>query len=1156
MHKVVRPPVAIIRGPEFPTWLNVPRFVQKITRGAVWIVLAGSFLFLAAPASATLPAGWMGEDIGSPAKAGQAGFAGGLWTITGGGADIWSTADQFQMTHTNLYSDGILTAQILQQTTTNAWAQAGVMIRNDDSAGAAEASCSLTPANGVTFRYRLSASAATAQTWIAGVTAPVWVRLVRAGGSVAAAYSTDGASWLSIGSAQAIAMTNFPLAGLCVTAHDNTTTNLAVFTNVSLTAGPQAVVPSDLANKMTYQTTWPPPQLNVATNSPTPRMGWNSWFVVGDSTGPTENLITNTAAALVADGLAAAGYQIVTIDCTWIAAGRGYRDTNGNLIVDSTRWPDGMKFVADYVHARNLVMGGYSDIGTNGWGSPSQIGMNGYYQRDANQFAAWTWDFIKIDDHGPGDFYAAASAIVNNASNRPIIVSLSTPQTDGLEFAPRIANSFRVNNDISGLSGSVAWSSILWEFDTAQADWYAQAPGHFLDPDMLMVGFNGISDLEGRTTFNLWCILGAPLMIGTDVRPGGGNLAPVITAATLATLTNAEVIAVDQDPLCAVGVPVAPNVYAKPLGSFTGGEWAVLLLNRLSLSQNLTVNWGDLGLTAGRTAAVRDLWAHQDLGVFTGSYTATNVPPHGSVMLKVSGLFDWNHPRVYEAESAFNTFSGSAYYVPHSAGFSAGAYVTGVGYGATNALQFNQVAAPSNALYEVDIYYAAGTNRTALISVNGGAATNLAFPATGGDTNNVGVRTVYLPLSAGNNTLAFANLTNLAPNFDKIVISRGTPAGVQAVAAGGRISLAWIAPASGTTFNLYRATRSGTETLLANGLTATNYTDTAVTNGVTYYYFVTEVNPMLGGESPPSIEVSARPCYATTSTAFAACMGSNSPVAWWRLNELSGTTAVDAAGGHNATNGSAVALGVAGPRPPDFLGFETTNTAVQLTNGVNNSWLTMPALNLNTNTVTITAWIYPSGSQAAYTGLLFCRSGSTVAGMNLNSAGTDLGYTWNNDSGSWGWSSGVQPPANQWSFVALVIQPANAVVYLINTNGAQSATNSLSHANQAFADSGTIGTDNYAPTARTFNGVLDEVAVYNRALAPSQIQQLFDNGHQLPQVQMGLQKTGGGLRLNWPQGTLLQTTNLTGPWLAITNAASPFAVTPTNPAGFYQIILR
>jgi len=395
--------------------------------------VAVALVVAAVCARAALPAGWISEDIGSPAKPGWASEASGLWSVNGGGADIWNTADQFQFAHTNLSGDGVLTARVLRQTSTNGWAQAGVMLRNDNSPAAAEASCSLTPGNGVTFRYRPGAGAATSQTWVAGVTPPVWVRLVRAGNSFAAAYSSDGANWTAIGAAQTIAMNNSPLAGFAVTAHDNTTTNLANFSDLSLAADPSATVPPDLTNKLTYQTSWPLPQLAVAGLAPTPRMGWNSWFVVGDSIGPTENLITNTAAALVADGLAAAGYKIVTIDCTWIASGRGYRDANGDLIADPTRWPDGMKFVADYVHGLGLFMGGYSDIGTNGWGNPAQIGMNGFYQQDANQFAAWTWDFIKIDDHGPGDFYSAAYAITHNASNRPIALSLSTPQTDGLK---------------------------------------------------------------------------------------------------------------------------------------------------------------------------------------------------------------------------------------------------------------------------------------------------------------------------------------------------------------------------------------------------------------------------------------------------------------------------------------------------------------------------------------------------------------------------------------------------------------------------------------------------------------------------------------------------------------------------------------------------
>ena len=249
-------------------------------------------------------------------------------------------------------------------------------------------------------------------------------------------------------------------------------------------------------------------------------------------------------------------------------------------------------------------------------------------------------------------------------------------------------------------------------------------------------------------------------------------------------------------------------------------------------------------------------------------------------------------------------------------------------------------------------------------------------------------------------------------------------------------------------------------------------------------------------------------------------------------------------------------FGVAGPRPADFLGFEITNTAAQFANGVNNSWITIPALNLNTNKVTITAWVYPIGGQAPYSGLIFCRSGSTVSGMNLNGAGTDLGYTWNNSSGTWGWSSGVQPPANQWSFVVLVVQPTGATVYLINTNGQQSATNAVANSNQSFAGTGTIGTDTYSSAARAFNGIMDEVAVFNYALAPAQLQQLYANGHQLAQVQVGLQKTGNNLNLTWPQGTLLQAASITGPWLAVTNAISPINVTPTNASIFYRVLLQ
>ena len=1120
---------------------------------------------------AALPSGWGDTDIGSPALAGSAGYTNGVWTVAGGGADIWDTSDQFHFLTNSLNGDGAIVARVISQTGTDGWTQAGIMLRNDVSSNSPQVSLMLTPGNGVSFRYRSASGGTTLQVNQAGISAPEWIRLSRSNNVFTATYSSDGLTWTQLGTPQTVAMSASVLAGLAVTAHNNSLISTGAFTDAYIVPGAQAGTQTSLINpyiggqEMAWQTTWPLPQLNVASNALTPRMGWNCYFVVGVSgPGPMESIMLQTADALVTNGLAAAGYKYEVIDGSWIATGRGYRDsTTGDLMVTNTYWPDGLKYVADYVHSKGLLMGGYSDIGSPGYGSPAQIGMYAYYQHDADQFAAWGWDFIKIDDHGPGDFYAACHAILNNSSGRPMALSLSTPQADRLLFANRIANSYRVANDISFTMGTVSWSSILTEFDTDQTQWFAQAPGHWNDPDMLCTGLSGISDLEGRSTMNMWCILAAPLMIGTDVRMSGTKYyAPLLTAATLNTLTNAEVIAVDQDALGAVGRPVASStaVYAKPLGSYISGQYGVLLLNRSSSAANLTVNWADVGLMPGSTATVRDLWAHADLGAFAGSYTATNIPAHGSVLLKVAGTFDWNRPRTYEAEWAYNSFSGNAYYVPNTSSFSASAYVTGVGNGPANAFQFNLVAAPSNGLYQVDTYYACATARTAQLSVNGGAVTNLNIPATGGDTQPSSI-TAYLQLAAGNtNTLTFGNATGLAPNFDKIVVSRGTPAGFVAVAGDGVVNLSWTASASSASFNIYRGTTSGGESAFVTGLTTIFFADTNVVNGQTYFYTVTAINPALGGESPPSVEASAKPRYATTSTAYQSAMLAAAPAVWWRLNETNGALLYDAIGSRNGTNAGAVVLGVAGPRPPDFLGFEMANTAAQFANGTANSCINVPALNLNTNTVTITAWIYPTGIASDYAGVCFYRSGGTVAGINYGgSVGSNtgmIGYTWDNDQNTWNWTSGLTPPANQWSFVALVVQPTSAIMYLVTTNGRQSATNTYAHPSQGFSGTGTIGTDAYDAAGRAFNGLIDEVAVFNSALTQAQIQSLFANGSQLDSVQVGCQRAGANLNLTWPQGTLLQSTNVTGPWSRASTSASPLVVSPTNNVMFYRVFLK
>jgi hypothetical protein len=120
--------------------------------------------------------------------------------------------------------------------------------------------------------------------------------------------------------------------------------------------------------------------------------------------------------------------------------------------------------------------------------------------------------------------------------------------------------------------------------------------------------------------------------------------------------------------------------------------------------------------------------------------------------------------------------------------------------------------------------------------------------------------------------------------------------------------------------------------------------------------------------------------------------------------------------------------GIPGPDPASgFAGFESFNTAAEFTNGVANSFVTLPELNLNTNTITLSAWIYPIGTPADYCGLVFCRPGADASGFDISTGG-QLGYTWNqNNSDTYSWLSGLVPPLQQWSFVALVISPYNAV---------------------------------------------------------------------------------------------------------------------------------
>ncbi len=349
----------------------------------------------------------------------------------------------------------------------------------------------------------------------------------------------------------------------------------------------------------------------------------------------------------------------------------------------------------------------------------------------------------------------------------------------------------------------------------------------------------------------------------------------------------------------------------------------------------------------------------------------------------------------------------------------------------------------------------------------------------------------------------------------------------------------------------------------ASGSNVTLTVASALPQAINLTLSVSGVKNLFGNATLPGTAISFS--FGLTGwNGYGAALLTNGPLAYWRLNETTGTVAADATGGFNGTYASGATLGVAGPRPLAFSGFEATNTATEFFYNTANSYVTVPALNLRTNTVTFVAWLYPIGGQANYSGLLMTRAGSTQAGLGYTT-GNQIGYTWNGNT-TWTFQSGLVPPQNQWSLVAMDISPAQAVLYLFTTNGLQAATNAIAHQSEIWDGTAQIGNDAAGGNgARTFNGVMDEVAVFKKSLSLSALTNLFSAGIQggssltnHPPLPASLQFTsinaaGGQVVLQWiGSGTLEEATNVLGPWTLSTiqgNVQNP----PASGSKFYRL---
>lgn len=390
-------------------------------------------------------------------------------------------------------------------------------------------------------------------------------------------------------------MRNFAVSGMVL-----------VFLAVGLALGSALVFPAMCAAQQT-------------TLAATPPMGWNSWNHFANRI--DDQIVRTEADAMVSSGMKAAGYEYIVIDDTWA----GQRDANGNIQPNS-KFPD-MKALADYVHSKGLKLGIYSGPGPRT--CAGYEGSLGHEEQDAQTYANWGIDYLKYDWCQPPasvEQMEAAYTKMHDAllkTGRPIVFSLCEYGWHKVwEWGASVGgNLWRTTGDISDRYYSMAEIG----FDQNGLEKYA-GPGHWNDPDMLEVGNGGMSEDEYRTHMSLWAILAAPLMAGNDLTQ--------MTPYTVALLTNPDVIAVDQDPAGKQGYRVAQEgpfeVWMKPMAD---GSKVVGLFNRQRTTEQMTVNFSDIGISG--SASVRDLWLHNDLGTFTGKFSAY-VPMHGVVMVRIT----------------------------------------------------------------------------------------------------------------------------------------------------------------------------------------------------------------------------------------------------------------------------------------------------------------------------------------------------------------------------------------------------------------------------------------------------------------------------------------------------------------------------------------
>ena len=380
---------------------------------------------------------------------------------------------------------------------------------------------------------------------------------------------------------------------------------------------------------------------------PVPFMGWLSWNSVQGNI--SQKIIEQAVELFQNKGLYECGWNHIMMDDLW----QGTRKADGTPQPNASRFPNGLKTVADYVHKNGMKFGLYTDAADRT--CAGAFGSYGYEEIDAKTYAEWGVDVVKCDYcYAPDDvetakkrYKALADAFAAAGNNTMLYIcewGVREPWKWGAEVGGRC---WRISQDVRDCwTGSGSGVGVVQSIEAMKNLSAYQGVNRFNDSDMLCTGLHatgkssndlcggtgaGMTDDEYATQFALWCMWSSPMALSFD--PSKNTL----TDADFKLLRNKELIALNQDRMGQQGdlISEADNlvVFAKDCEN---GDVALSVTNMSSSEKQATFDFATIpALDPTKTYTVRDVMENAEAGEATGTFT-TDVRKHATRVFRLA----------------------------------------------------------------------------------------------------------------------------------------------------------------------------------------------------------------------------------------------------------------------------------------------------------------------------------------------------------------------------------------------------------------------------------------------------------------------------------------------------------------------------------------